>query len=1447
MSESEISERLHPVGFHVRQVHDVLFQAGGDIVAGNKTIIHNHYGTEPKDFAKAPYKFLSYFDIGDRDIFFGRDTVLEELVSKIPRHKVLIINGKSGSGKTSLIKAGLIPSLAENGYLYVYFRDYTDPMHELRDYFRNHPYFPLPDADTLSLLSILRAIHTHQRSPVVVVFDQFERFLVNVDAGMRTEVYEQLHECLDSEMTTDKLNLVFSLRDDFYGKLLLEAEAVIPSFGTENHHHNLLTLSRDEARQAIIRPLGNVSNIGFDGQFVEDFLLPHLMVQTTSDSKIEPPHLQIVCNQLYETARVRNRQKLEQGVMVPIDFTLYQDLGETEGMLRDYLDDVVRHITDDDPSKTAVVRSTLKLMIETIGTRKFISLNELVTGLSDVPEQEVIGILSQLQESRVLETRWSDSKTVYSLSHEFMVAKVQSWYDKREMERKKARETLDNGIRQWISTEAVLDGSEIELIELWLPAESLDDEGKHLIRASKRKHRRARLTLQVAFTAVGIAFVLGVVAMILGISAKQERTLKKITALKAQEQESLKLVAEAYQQLYRNPLSSVIKTRKAVVSLQQSDNGELSKSTKDVIAAADHGMRAAYRVAVLHQENRREASRLTGSGVAYLAGRWKQGQVMTRFSDDGRYMLLVTERGKDSARPPGYVYLFDNETLRIVKLESQFRDAKRRRVEHVSFSRSGEHIFVSRQFYVSIYSLDGSYIGAYPFSKHTKRPVHIVEGHFANQFLIAGAVGGLWLVDPKTHDKTVTLRPALGKDPLMFVAISGGRNSALLVFESGCATWLYLNKDEEPVEKTIAKNGVLFAAFHPKRDNIAITTGGEGVRMWELNGGKVQLKKTIPHKTGYIDWAKFTPDGKQLVALTAEHILSIIDLDTGTIHTTIDDARSIDWASRKALPNKSEVIEFPKPVHNSSPVKFPHEKLNVSKISVVSGQTWLLTDNHTGSLFREGPLYRVDGEKAFPFPSKEVNIGSVASLGGYSWLLPHFSAITKNEISVGGHFVYRVEGNSAVQLPSPKIEVNKIISTNGTVWLATNRGAYQVDRNKMVRKTAENQNVTQIYEINGRIWLTIDGGAYVIEGNRVIRISLSTPAPVRKIMEAGGKIWILTGKENFIFFGTRSLGAAHMVDLDGYLAKPVPRYDSKVVKIAEVGEKVWLLALDGIYRWDVSSFIKIKGIKVPVHNIHQIGKNTWVETGFGLSSAPIFRLNGDNAYQFPDSKTEVIEINEINGTAFLQTGSYSIFTTDSFWGPIYLVERDTVNLLPSKLACITEIGKYDDDVRLKLFFPEKSDSTYRCRFGNINLTRSIINELKETDLTVDFVTNERSSFRENIKNPENVPDKKVDVHGIRKIDEAVWLLTNLGVWRIIGDEHTWIDTDGKSVRDIVKVDDTVWLLSALDRAYRVNQDSTTPFLENEIGICGVHKINDRVYFLTKQNGKPGPLLPLTGG
>ncbi len=98
--------------------------AGGDIVGRDKITVINNYiqqhvitpapadgeGTPPEP-GDPPYKGLQYFDEADADEFFGRELLTARVAGRLSQARFLTVIGASGSGKSSLVRAGVIPAL----------------------------------------------------------------------------------------------------------------------------------------------------------------------------------------------------------------------------------------------------------------------------------------------------------------------------------------------------------------------------------------------------------------------------------------------------------------------------------------------------------------------------------------------------------------------------------------------------------------------------------------------------------------------------------------------------------------------------------------------------------------------------------------------------------------------------------------------------------------------------------------------------------------------------------------------------------------------------------------------------------------------------------------------------------------------------------------------------------------------------------------------------------------------------------------------------------------------------------------------------------------------------------------------------------------------------------------------------------------------------------------
>jgi ABC-type glutathione transport system ATPase component len=88
----------------------------GNINISNVTHIYNTAKEEASSkreepaAGESPYMGLRYFDTSDAELFYGREALTHELVERVSKESFLAIVGASGSGKSSVARAGLIPA-----------------------------------------------------------------------------------------------------------------------------------------------------------------------------------------------------------------------------------------------------------------------------------------------------------------------------------------------------------------------------------------------------------------------------------------------------------------------------------------------------------------------------------------------------------------------------------------------------------------------------------------------------------------------------------------------------------------------------------------------------------------------------------------------------------------------------------------------------------------------------------------------------------------------------------------------------------------------------------------------------------------------------------------------------------------------------------------------------------------------------------------------------------------------------------------------------------------------------------------------------------------------------------------------------------------------------------------------------------------------------------------
>jgi hypothetical protein len=269
---------------------------------------------------RTPYVGPTPFDEDDEDRFFGRRVEIAEIVSFIYSQPQLLIYSSSGAGKTSLINAGIIPTLRKKEGLDVLPvarvrpREGAAELHAASGYMLEALLCIAPDrsAQSLSrkpLSSVLaelpvQAATRRRRRPRVLFFDQFEEILTPRSDRFQEEqdiFFEQIAAALKEDPL---LRVVFLVREDNVAQLEPFAWMLPEGLGVR---YRLERLSRQAALDAIVCPVkssGRRYGPGAAERLVDRLLLTRAEVRPgTVDwvpgRYVEPVQLQVVCESLW--------------------------------------------------------------------------------------------------------------------------------------------------------------------------------------------------------------------------------------------------------------------------------------------------------------------------------------------------------------------------------------------------------------------------------------------------------------------------------------------------------------------------------------------------------------------------------------------------------------------------------------------------------------------------------------------------------------------------------------------------------------------------------------------------------------------------------------------------------------------------------------------------------------------------------------------------------------------------------------------------------------------------------------------------------------------------------------------------------------------------------------------------------------------------------------------
>lgn len=891
----------------------------------------------------APFKGLQFFDEADADLFFGRETLTAKLGDRIraclsvsPPLRFLAVVGASGSGKSSIVRAGLIPALRRSASFERWeihcLTPTARPLHALAasltreagsisatttvmdDLARDRRALDLGVARLLEIRQ-KDAGQPRPRSPqgVLLVVDQFEELftLCRNEAERRAFVENLMTAVSQHDGATF---VVLTLRADFYPACAPYAEL---RQALAQQQEYIGTMSAEELRRAIEEPTRR-------GQWNLEPGLVELLLQDVGAEGGAPPEpgaMPLLSHALLETWHRRRGRTMT--------VSAYLASGGVSGAIAETADAVFQDQLDAD--QQAIARNIFQRLTqlgedETVAdTRRRIGFDELIRTSEDAaPVREVLtlladarlittdeGVVEVAHEALIREwptlRNWLEQDREGLRLHRHLTLAAESWERRRRDVGELYRGTRLSQAMEWAEANpAALSGLETAFLDASRALAERDAAEREAQRrreleaaqalaetqrqAAEQLRRRARYLAGAFVLAVGMAGLAlwqGERARQSAVTAQQERR----TAF------SRELAAAAMNNLEIDPERSILLTLYAASVPIETDE-EILPEVKEALHRSI--VASQVRLSLAGHETR-----------VLTAGFSPDGEWLATIGNDGVTIVWDADTGAQRLRLPGttepsdyfstqrlafspdgrrlatadssLVRIWDTESGDLVRtLEGHEGD-----VWSIAFSRDGRSLAAG--------SADNT---VRVWDAESGEPRRVLTGHAQPVGGVAFSPDGRWLASG-ADDSTLKLWDATTGEMRReetfsdFVdSVSFSPDGAFLAATTGdgLRVWrVVLPQNEEAdlvdLEQVLAiDESVGSVTFSPDGGRLAAVIGS-AAKLWDARTGRELM--TLPGHTNWVTDVAFSPDGTSLATTSFDGTARMWSLLPGEETTTV--------------------------------------------------------------------------------------------------------------------------------------------------------------------------------------------------------------------------------------------------------------------------------------------------------------------------------------------------------------------------------------------------------------------------------------------------------------------------------------------------------------------------------------------------------------------------------
>ncbi len=846
-----------------------------------------------------PYRGLNPFSEDQAKFFFGRKQEVDRLLNKLrldPRF--LLIAGPSGSGKSSIVQAGLIPQL-RSGVLpgsdcweIMLTRPADNPFQQLTAQ-------GLATGSNKLTEAVREWLSQHpERTQIVLILDQFEELLVNCPEEMSEDFLAQLMELQDANLP---ITVVALMRDDFYTHFTQHVKLAQRLEQNGGLIHVSPTLQWDELVSMVQEP-ARVVGLRFEEGLAEEIVEDSTEGEASEDGgrvgrcAILP---------LLEFALTELCERREDGVLT---FKAYEKVGGVTGGLRQWADQTFNSL-DDERKKQLVSRIFTDLVYlgneneDLPDTRRRRALQSLYR--SEEEREDIYKLVRRLVSARLLVTSYdlASNEVAVEIIHDALLREwgLLKWWLKRDGPFLRWHQELERRAQAWEETnpnetryiDRLLRGSSLSESEGWmeLRAADLSEVEQQFIKASREQQNQEDLRWKKLYEKV---------------EQQRQEAVRQREEAEKQRQEAIQQRAEAEkqraeaewqrQEAERQRRIALARQLTAQAQLLRGQQGHLlQRSVLLAIEAlqrlpsveADQALRDG--LSLLPRPNTRLAPRGDLAAIA--------------LSPDGRYLVIATRESSievwDVSSGRQLLRVFVEVAVKYVVFSQDARcfatvgTDSTVRVWETSSGRQLAHLFNGSNVNSVMLSRDARYLVmtsgegiAWAWEVVTNRAlgqlvheglIRAVTFNSDSRYLATASVDGTARVWETTgasevarlnHERSVSAL-AFSPDGLYLATASDDCYVRLWEWRQGSSSRPILLSHEYPVNAL---------TFNSDGSYLATASQDHTARVWETSSGR---QITHMNHQGSVNAIVFAPDGRYLATTSADRTVGVWETENG--------------------------------------------------------------------------------------------------------------------------------------------------------------------------------------------------------------------------------------------------------------------------------------------------------------------------------------------------------------------------------------------------------------------------------------------------------------------------------------------------------------------------------------------------------------------------------------